>query len=241
MRYACLRLGRQLGVEVQPVLSRKELAEPAVRAEALLASLASRGALDGSLRIPNAVGPITITADLRAARLSAAVDIDAPREGKQQTRVNWLVRQLKTAPDTLRVDCFALHARGASTSELLKVVRENPAVLVDDPKREIRTFRLILGAPMGSKRGQGRGSFVTSVLDLLDGFYEDVIQSIKPWSAAPPKLRPSDPEPPEPTVPAALASTSLSSQDGTEPATTSTTPNPEPEPLRAPPPPATQD
>jgi len=220
MRYACLRLGRRLGVEVQPVLSRKELAEPAVRAEALLTSLTSRGALDGSLRIPNAVGPITITADLRAGRISAAVDVDAPREGKPQTRVNWLVRQAKAAPDTLRVDCFALHARGASTSELLRVIRENPAVLVDDPKREIRTFRLILGAPMGSKRGQGRGSFVTSVLDLLDGFYEDVIQGIKPWTAAPPRLRPNVPEPPEPTVPAALASTSMSSQDGADPAVT---------------------
>ncbi len=80
---------------------------------------------------------------------------------------------------------------------------------------------------MGSKRGQGRGSFVTSVLDLLDGFYEDVIQGIKPWSAAPPRLRPKTPEPPEPTVPAALASTSLSSQDGAEPADVGTKPNPD--------------
>lgn len=216
MRYACLRLGRQLGVEVQPVLSRKELADPAARAQALLDALVSRGTLDGSLRIPNAVGPISLGADLRAGRLSAAVDIDAPREGKQQTRVNWLVRQLKGAPDGLRVDCFALHARGASTSELLKVIRENPAVLVNDPKREIRTFRLILGAPMGTKRGQGRGSFVTSVLELLDGFYESVVQGIKPWSAAPPQLRPANPEAAEPVVPAALASTSLSSQDGAE-------------------------
>jgi len=208
MRYACLRLGKRLGVEVQPILSRRELAEPAVRADALLTSLASRGTLDGSLRIPNTVGPITVTADLRAGRISAAVDIDAPREGKQQTRVNWLVRQLKTAPESLRVDCFALHGRGASTSELLKAIRENPGVMVNDPKRELRTFRLILGAPMGTKRGQGRGSFVTSVLDLLDGFYEAVIQDVKP--------RKDPPEPPEPVVPAALASTALSSQDGPE-------------------------
>ncbi|CAA9215282.1 MAG: FIG00817171: hypothetical protein [uncultured Acidimicrobiales bacterium] len=215
MRYACLRLGKQLGVEVQPVLSRKELADPTVRAQALLDSLASRGALDGSLRIPNAVGPITLTADLRAGRVSAAVDIDAPREGKQQTRVNWLVRQLKTAPESLRMDCFTLHARGASTSELLKVVRDSPAALVQDPKREIRTFSLVLSAPMGTKRGQGRGSFVTSVLDLLNTFYEEVVQAIKPWSAAPPRLRPTTPGEPEPVVPA-LVSTSLSSQDGAE-------------------------
>lgn len=217
MRYACLRLGRQLGVEVQPVLSRKELAEPAVRAQSLLTSLASRGTLDGSLRIPNAVGPIMLTADLRAGRISAAVDVDSPREGKQQTRVNWLLRQLKAAPDSLRVDCFALHARGASTSELLKVIRESPAALVDDPKREIRTFRLILSVPMGTKRGQGRGGFVTSVLDLLNVFYEGVVRGVKPWAAAPPKLRPDAPAETEPVTPASLASTSLSSQDGAQP------------------------
>jgi len=119
------------------------------------------------------------------------------------------------------VDCFALHGRGASTSELLKAVRENPALLVDDPKREIRTFRLTLSGPMGTKRGQGRGSFVTSVLDLLDGFYGEVIQGVKPWAGAPPKLRSATPEPPEPVVPAALASTSLSSQDGPETGTVS--------------------
>ena len=35
LRFASLRLGRQLGTEVVPVLTRKELAEPALRAQAL--------------------------------------------------------------------------------------------------------------------------------------------------------------------------------------------------------------
>ncbi len=39
LRYASLRLGRQLGTDVLPVLSRKELAEPALRSQALLTSL----------------------------------------------------------------------------------------------------------------------------------------------------------------------------------------------------------
>jgi hypothetical protein len=70
---------------------------------------------------------------------------------------------------------------------------------------------------MGSKRGQGRGSFVGSMLDLLDAFYVSTIQNLKPWSAPAPKLRPAQPEQPEPDVPTALVSTSLSSQDGPEP------------------------
>jgi hypothetical protein len=43
---------------------------------------------------------------------------------------------------------------------------------------------------MGTKRGAGRSSFVGSVLDLVDAFYESVVQVIKPWAAPPPKLRP---------------------------------------------------
>lgn len=217
IRYACLHLGRQLGIEVQPALSRRELADPAVRAHALVESLANRGVLDGALRIPNAVGPVTLTADLRAGRVFASVDIDAPAEGRPQTRINWLLRQLKDAPETLRVDCFARHARGASTSELLRDVRANPAVLIDDPKRELRSFRLTASNPMGTKRGRTKGSFVSAILDLLDGFYASTVQTIKPWAAPPPRLRPPQPEAElrEP-VPVQVVSTSLSSQDGVE-------------------------
>lgn len=219
IRYACLRLGRRLGVEVQPVLSRKEIAEPGLRAQVLVSSLATEGRLDGSLRIPNTIGPITICTDVRAGRVTVSADIDAPRDGRALTRVNWLIRQLKAAPEALRVDCFAVHSRGGSTSELLRDVRENPGLLIADPKREPRTFRLALSAPMGSKRGQGRGSFVGAVLDLVDLFYESTVQTIKPWSAAPPKLR-AEPEEAQAGVPEKLLSTSLSSQDGAEFAST---------------------
>jgi len=218
IRFACLRLGRRLGVEVQPALSRKHAVDPDLRLESLATGLSQRGSLEGGLRIPNAIGPLTVLADLRAARISISVEIDAPRQGRPQTRINWLVRQLKDAPEGLRIDCFAVHGRGTSTSELLRDVRADPKVLVSDPKRELRSFRLTLSAPMGSKRGQGRGSFLGSVLDLVDTFYESTVQTMKPWAAAPPKLRQEQPDPRPAGVPGQLVSTSLSSQDGAEPA-----------------------
>ena len=58
LRFASLRLGRQLGTEVLPVLSRKEQAEPGLRAEALLSRMVTQGQLYGSIRIPHAVAPI---------------------------------------------------------------------------------------------------------------------------------------------------------------------------------------
>lgn len=216
LRYTALRLGRQLGTDVVHVLSRKELADPALRAQSLLDSLVTHGELTGAIRIPNTVTPIHVTADLRAGRITCHADIDGPREGRATTRVNWLVRQLKAAPDSVRVEAFAANARGAGAAELLGTVRENPVALITDPKKELRAFRIAMSVPMGAKRGRGRGAFIDSVLDLVDAFYGDVVQHLKAWSAAPPRMRESEPEP-EPVQPPALASTSLSSQDRAEP------------------------
>ena len=119
LRFASLQLGRQLGTEVVPVLSRKEAADPLVRAQALTQSLCTTGQLSGAIRIPDTVGQLVVTADLRAGKVTCHVDVEAPREGRATTRVNWLVRQLKNAPDGTRVEAFVAHARGSQAAELL--------------------------------------------------------------------------------------------------------------------------
>jgi hypothetical protein len=131
----------------------------------------------GAIRSPDTIGQLVITADLRAGKVTCHVDLDAPREGRPTTRVNWLVRQLKNAPDSTRVECFHAHARGSSAAELLSTVRDNPASLVTDPNRDIRTFRVAATTTLGSKRGRGRGSFVASVPAAVDTFYAEVLQA----------------------------------------------------------------
>ena len=66
---------------------------------------------------------------------------------------------------------------------------------------------------MGMKRGTGRGGFIDSVLNLVDGFYGEVVQNLKSWAAAPPRMREPVAVPDESPV---LVSTALSSQDGQE-------------------------
>jgi len=213
LRFASLQLGRQLGTEVLPVLSRKETAEPNLRTQALLETLVKDGELSGVIRIPNTVGPITLSANLRSGKVTAHVDLEAPRDGRATTRVNWLIRQLKNAPGDTRVESFVANARGAGATELLSTIRENPAAIILDPKKDIRSFRIARTVTMGAKVGRGRGTFIDSVLDLLDAFYVEVVQHLKAWSAAPPKMREietvTDVEP-------SLVSTAPSSQDGPE-------------------------
>lgn len=217
LRFASLNLGKRLGTEVVPVLSRKELTDPTLRAQGLTQQLCANGQLSGAIRIPDTIGQLVVTADLRSGRVSCHVDLDAPRDGRPTTRVNWLVRQLKNAPDSARVECFVAHSRGSSAAELLRTVRETPAVLVTDPAKDIRSFRIATSSTLGTKRGRGRGAFIDSVLAAVDSFYAEVLGDLKAWSAAPPKLRQpalTDVEDVEATRPASLASTDYSSQDG---------------------------
>lgn len=180
----------------------------------LSSSLVKNGRLIGAIRIPNAVAPLNVELDLRSARITCHIDLEAPKEGSSTTRVNWLIRQLKAAPEDTRIEAYAAHARGGSAASLLKDVRQDPAVLIQDPKKDLRSFRVALTTPLGSKRGRGRGAAIDSVLAATDAFYGDVLQYLKAWTAAPPKMRdaadvPADAKP-------GLSSTALSSQDGTE-------------------------
>jgi hypothetical protein len=223
VRFAGLKLGRQLGTEIMPAFSRRELAEPATRTQALVTQLTTTGTMTGALRIPGAVGALSVTADLRAARITCHVEADAPREGRPTTRVNWLVRQLKDAPDTVRLESYAAHSRGPGSAELLGAIRGNPGLLVGDPTKDLRSFRVAASSPAGTKRGAGRGSFIDSVLGAIDDFYEQVIQNLKPWIPVPPKLRSIEEAVVSEPVPPALVSTAISSQDGPQVEETSDT------------------
>ncbi len=187
LRFAALRMGRELGADVQVALSRKEVADPSLRCQEQTASLVTKGALHGSLRIPDAIGPLTVVADVRAGTVTVSIDADAPREGRPTTRVSWLTRQLKDAPDGLRIEAWSVNSR-TSTSELLRAVREDPSVLIDDPTKDPRAFRISAVSAIGTKRGTGRGSYIDSVLAAIDGMYSTVVQNLRPWVSRAPQL-----------------------------------------------------
>ncbi|HSK91828.1 MAG TPA: hypothetical protein VK875_10995 [Euzebyales bacterium] len=207
LRFVSLRLGRELGTDVQFVLSRAEARDPSLRSQALLTDLVDNGRLSGTLRIPDTIGPLTVCADLRAAQVTASVEVSAPQQGRNTTRVRWLLRQLKDGPETLRIDAYARHSRG-SMSALLRDVRDNEDLLIEDRSREIRRYMLHLTEPMGTKRGNGRGSFIASTIDVVDRFYGQVVQSVRPWTPPAPRMR----KPDDTTTDA----TGISSQDGSD-------------------------
>jgi hypothetical protein len=194
--YMCLGLGQDLGREVTPVRPRK--ATPEARLDATVRRLVETGKMDGSVRVPDAIGDVAVEADLRTRRVATSVRVVAPREGRPKTRINWMLRQLRNAPDDLRLDVSFAGAR-ETTSLLLGEAREAPERLLSstDPRREPRAFQLAITRRMGTKRGKEEGSFVRETRRQAIEFYRDLVQDLRPWQATAPKLPPEAPEEPE--------------------------------------------
>lgn len=137
------------------------------------------------LRIPGAVGPLRYTANLRTSQVEVSVELAAPQEGRPLTRVNWLLRQLTEAPAGVKVDVLATRLAD-NRCELLDAARKEPKLLL--PATDVKGYRLSLVLPLGTKRGVGRGGFITSIHGAIDTFYRQVMQGVRPWT--PPAPRP---------------------------------------------------
>ncbi len=189
VEYLCLGLSQDLGVGVLSAQSRAR--DGQAWTDELLKRLESEGILSSSFKVPGAVGPIEVEADLRARLTRASVKVGAPKEGRPLTRINWMLRQLRNAPEDLRVEVRFARTK-ETTALLLRDAREDPKVLLSpsDPKREPRSFTLSLARPLGTKRGKGERSFVLETRRQVVSFYADLVEDLSSWRPKAPKLPP---------------------------------------------------
>ncbi|MCY4390559.1 MAG: stress response protein [Chloroflexi bacterium] len=187
LQHISLSLAARLGGDVHPVLTRKEAQDPALRTNALTRELTDQGTLSGAIAIPNAIAPLAVSADLKSMVASVAVTLDAPGLARSTARLNWLLRQLRSAPDSLRLDA-AFERTQFGDSELLGVVRGDSKTLLGGTDRLPRSFSVVETRKVSSKRRTGSGSFVSDVEKLVDEFYREVVQGLKTWTPPAPRL-----------------------------------------------------
>jgi hypothetical protein len=195
IEFLCLNLSQELGVSVRRVRTRGKT--PRDRLDEAVALLVEDGKLHSAIRVPDAVGPIGIEADLRSRRLTTSVGIEAPRDRKRPTaRVNWLLRQLKEAPDDLRIDA-RFPRRREGQSALLGDCRDVPECLLlpSDPKCEPSAFSLARSESIGTKSGRGERSFVDETCKQATRFYRDLVQGLRSPQPLAPQLSEEDSTP----------------------------------------------
>ena len=191
VEYMSLRLRQRLGRKVEPIYSRSSTRQS--RLEDHAESLGKHGLLEAAIKVPDAVAPIAVTADLGSLQVTTSSRVRAPQDGRSKTRINWLIRQLKDAPDDVRVTSKFTRT-SKTTSLLITDVRDNPTALLlaDDPKREIVAFDVAITRDMGIKGGKTKGSFVNTTMSQVSAFYGDVLQDIQAWQPRAPRLKAVD-------------------------------------------------
>lgn len=192
IRFAALRLGSSTGVDVQPVVPRAQ-SDPSVRFGHLAESLTTNGLLDGTLRVPGAVGDLAVVADLRARQVTISADVPAPTDRGDRARVTWILRQLGSdCPRELTIEAWPRMARQPLLAGLA-AAQENKELLVDPGRRELLRFRLVRRTEMGQNRKDGGRSpgFIESTIGAIDTFYTSIVQQIVPWMGRPPQARPT--------------------------------------------------
>ena len=189
IRFAAFRLSVKLGVEAEEVVPNLVKTDPKKFENDLVMNFIAGGKLSGEIRIPQTISNISVTADLRAGLIECGIYVASPTEGKSLTRINWMLRQIKEAPGTVRIETKIKRAgKGSPVVMLLKEAVEHPEKLLPSDDREILGFTLTVMHKMGNKRNDGQGSFIESVLTAIEICYQSLLENIKPWAPKVPKL-----------------------------------------------------
>ncbi|WP_130797680.1 TerD family protein [Streptomyces otsuchiensis] len=174
IRQVSLRLGGEIGRRVLPVQRTRRGTDPHARRLALADELCTDGRLQAALRVEDAPGPLSLTADFRTARVRTSIEVPAPEQGYPLTWAKRLVRQLADAPADLHVETL-LADNQAGPRGTLERLRPEPADLLPSGTAAITGFRLSLFKGMGNTRGTAESSFIRSVDDAVDRFFTSVV------------------------------------------------------------------
>lgn len=190
LRYASFRISAKLGVQASEVAPKLAKLDPKKHQINELQKFVSSSVLEGAIAVPKTVSNINISVDLKAGLVRCFVDVQAPREGREQTKVNWLLKQLAPkAGEQVRVESYAKRSSVAIGAVIVNESAVDSTVLVPGPGKEISFFRLSVTSKMGSKRaGEDSKAFVGSVVQTIESCYHLTLERLKAWAPKAPKL-----------------------------------------------------
>lgn len=188
VRYSALTLSARLGVGAREVVTRTAKTDYKKHLSSVATKLLSEKVLRGAIDVPGTAAKLEMEADLAGGLLHCSAQFSAPNEGRNRSRLNWLLRQLKDAPADTLVQWSYKHARLSEQPHKLADLREKTYEFDLANDREIVSLRVEIMRKMGTKRSSGQGGFIDSVVDLFEEFYGSVLQKVSPWQNPAPRL-----------------------------------------------------
>ncbi len=187
MRDLALRMSHHLAVRVQISLNKTQISEKTAWTNNLRDELVDSNTLSAELNIPNAAAPIGICADVRAQVVKVGMQIKAPEDRKtSQARVNWLLRQIRNAPEK---DIFVRIIWPSRQRDLvcsLADLRLDTKQILDSYKQVPRAFEVFYVAD-DARKFSGPNTLIEMIEHEVPYFYDNICQEIDPWVPSPPK------------------------------------------------------
>ncbi len=192
IRNNAISLGLEIGVGVDIVLPKTHRDKPDKHIADEATKLASDKMLVAEFEIKDAAGKITLTTHLDKQQITASMQIQAPDDrATSKGRINWLLGQLKKAPDKNDLRVWAIWPRKIETTESLVTLRlyGHDQLIGDNTNIVPVAFRVALTKKINWKEFTGQYKFVTVAETVLLEFYDQAGQHIERWVAPPPKIR----------------------------------------------------
>jgi hypothetical protein len=187
VRDLALRMSQHLASPVHVKLPRAHANDADERLKDDCANLAAQNKLQVDYEIPNAVSPLSVTADLMSQTIRVGMEVDAPQDKKGgPARANWLLRQFKSDQDDPLFVRIVWPSRAQDTVCRLSELREAPKAIVGDAPQPPKSFEVFLLSDDG-RRFSGRQTFIEEVERAVPKFYDTVGQHLEQWVPRPPK------------------------------------------------------
>ena len=188
VRYSALTLSARLGVNATEAIPRAATADYKKHLSVSGKNLLDSKTLEGAIKVPGAAAELEMRADIAAGMLHCGFTLRSPHSRRNKSRISWLIRQLKQAPENTYVAWTYKRARSSEAPHRVRDLMDGSYEFELDNSREISEFHVEVLAKMGTKRASGNGGFIDSVVDLFELTYGEVLQPIKPWQEPAPKL-----------------------------------------------------
>jgi hypothetical protein len=191
-----LHLRAKLGVDVQPKIPLRERQDPALRVKRLCVDVLERARVVTEIRIPDAAGDISLELGLQAQVIRFSVELEAPTDGRQQTRINWLLRQLRheKVPQDLVIKTD-WDRKGLMSQAKISDALQDPACLLRDGHRQQiagdavpRRFLLEWTRTLQKSRGRSTASVLDGISADLEAFYGCVLERLSAFVPLAPRL-----------------------------------------------------
>lgn len=187
LRDMSLLLSTHVGRAVNVKVERALIGDAAARIKDGCKILTEQNKLVGAFAVPAAASDIEVCADLMRRSIVFSMKLKAPQDRKStKARVSWLLRMIKDDDPRLAIRAH-WPGRKAPTQKDIAALRADPDAIDDERGTAAPHMFEVLLIEIDAKRFAGRRTFIETLEQSSQDFYDLVGQHLRSWQAPPPK------------------------------------------------------